>query len=211
MDLGILGDFGPLSLTPREVVEHGGPCESKSRLMRTLLHLHGIDSERVLLKQKRSHTVTDVEIEEAGRMVVDPLFGLVFPDPRGGYYSVDDLSRDPAIVEARIRQVLSTNGARADAYHAQTADYIELIGYRDPLISMEWRTDTLLRRVAHEMVSLVMGDDWLRTTSRPYLFERPALMVLTVTLGLQILVALTLVPWVWSRLRRAPADGRSPA
>ena len=83
-DHRVMASFGPLSLTPREVVEIGGPCESKSRLMRTLLHLHGIDSRRVLLKDQASHTISEADVEGGAKMVVDPLYGLYYPKPGGG-------------------------------------------------------------------------------------------------------------------------------
>jgi len=104
------GAFGPLSLTPKEVVEQGGPCESKSRLMRTLLHLHGIESRRVLLLEKRSHTVTDADIENGQSMVVDPLNGLYFPRPDGGYFSLNDLAGNREILRERIAEVRSSPG-----------------------------------------------------------------------------------------------------
>jgi len=195
----VVGAFGPLSLTPREVVEHGGPCESKSRLMRTLLHLHGIASRRVLLKEKASHTVTEVEIEDGKRMLVDPLYGLYFPKPEGGYYASAELAQDPEIMPARVAEVLADPGSGPAAYHSSTTRYVGSISYANPRISIQWRRDSFLRAKAYDALSLVAGEDWIKSTSRPYLMERPVLMVLVATGGLQVAAALTLIPALMRR------------
>jgi hypothetical protein len=193
------GLFPELSLTAREVLERGGPCESKSRLLRTLLHLRGISSDRVLLRDenlKVVHTVTEVELEDGSRMIVDPLYGLYFPRAGGGFYALEDLRRDPAIACRRIEEVLAQEPPPAPPYDRRLADYCPDLAatYAHPLTTIAWKPNSALRRVALDIVSRVMGSDWLENTPRPYFMERPRLMLLALVLGADLVLIATLVP-----------------
>ena len=47
--------------------------------------------------------------------------------------------------------------------------------------------------MAYDALVAVMGEDWVRSTGRPYLMERPVLMALVATGGLQLLVGIALL------------------
>lgn len=91
----------------RQVAETGGDCADRSRLTVILLKMRGIPSEKWTLyypKGHPEHSVVEVETEQ-GKMAIDPLFGLFFPRPNGGYYGVADLRQNPDLVRARVAEL----------------------------------------------------------------------------------------------------------
>lgn len=103
--------FRFLRPTPRQVAERGGWCAERSRLAVALLQLHGIRAAKWALYTARGtprHAVVEVETEQ-GKMAIDPLFGLWFPKPGHGYYSVEELRINPQLVAERIAQLRAAN------------------------------------------------------------------------------------------------------
>ncbi len=69
---------------PRQVMEQGGDCADRSRLVIRMLRLHGIEASKWALytkEMKSVHAVVELEAE-TGKMVADPLYGLWFPRSR---------------------------------------------------------------------------------------------------------------------------------
>ena len=56
-------------------------------------------------EMKSVHTVVELEAE-AGKRVADPLYGLWFPRPGGGYYDIKELRQSPSILQGRIQTIL---------------------------------------------------------------------------------------------------------
>jgi len=84
--------------TARQVAEQGGDCGDRARLLVRLFSLSGIEASKWAPYSKDlgpQHAAVQV-ITERGPMAVDPLFGLWFPRPSGGYFGIEDLRRDPA-------------------------------------------------------------------------------------------------------------------
>jgi|SRR5713101_9766899 len=72
--------FRFLRPAPPQVVEKGGVCGDRSRLLIALLRLRGIHSSKQALyngQGQPTHCVVEADVE-SGKMVADPLFGLRF-------------------------------------------------------------------------------------------------------------------------------------
>ena len=75
-----------------EVLEHGGDCADRSRLLIVLLRHEGIYATKVALHDSQGspqHAVVSASIEDEDHsMVIDALFGMYFPKPEGGIVTV---------------------------------------------------------------------------------------------------------------------------
>jgi len=206
-----IGAFGSLGLAPREVLEHGGPCESKSRLARAVLRLHGIHADRVLLFDgdlRAYHTMIEIDVEDGAKMAADPLYGLVFPKPGGGYYGIAELQRDPQIATRRLHEIRVENPPPSPPYPATIERHLRNLDFRHPLRTVDWQPSTAARRVARAMITSVLGEEFLRNTPRPYFMDRPALMTLFGVFGLQAAISAT---WLVEGLPRLIRHRITPA
>ena len=193
--------FMPLRPPPRAVVEWGGDCADKSRLLITLLRLHGVSAGKVALYDDGGvsrHAVVRADIENGATMVVDALYGMYFPRPAGGYYTVSDITADEGILKARVAQLGADGG---DGFRPPVARYpFDRYTYRQPR-SINWEK-LFLTRWLYAGLHAVMGDD-VDTITRPFWAERPALMLLFLCVGLQLFLLATWLPGMWKRRRRA--------
>ena len=85
----------------------------RSRLVIRLLRLHGIEASKWALytkEMKSVHAVVELEAE-TGKMVADPLYGLWFPRPDGGYYDIKELRQSPSILRGRIQTLVREGNA----------------------------------------------------------------------------------------------------
>ena len=108
--------FSALRPMPRQVMEQGGDCGDRSRLVIRMLHLRGMQASKwaIYTKEMKSvHAVVELE-SETGKMVADPLFGLWFPRADRGYYGIRELRQSPNILSDRI-QSLVAQGKRPGA------------------------------------------------------------------------------------------------
>jgi hypothetical protein len=104
----LLPIFSFLRPMPRQVMEQGGDCADRSRLVIRMLRQHGIEASKWALytkEMKSVHAVVELEAE-TGKMVADPDFGLWFPRSNGGYYSIRDLRQSPKILRDRIQSLV---------------------------------------------------------------------------------------------------------
>lgn len=170
----LLPIFGFLRPTPRQVVEWGGDCADRSRLLISLLHTRGITASKWALYSedlRPEHAVVEV-VTDSGKMVADPLFGLVFPDVSGGYHNINDLKSDSSILTERIRQLQLTGVEPGvgliDRYPLDR--YI----YRYAR-TINWDKNSVMRWLYYGL-TWVLGDK-VNEVPRPYIVEQPALMV----------------------------------
>lgn len=100
-----LRNWSTLGPTPIEVMEQGGDCTDKSRLLVAVLREYGVAATSVMLSPcdgcEFVHTVVEAKAVD-GRIVVDPSYAVSFPKPKGGYYSVRDLRKDSSIIVHRL-------------------------------------------------------------------------------------------------------------
>jgi hypothetical protein len=84
-----------LGPTPNQVLESGGDCADKSRLVSAMLRELGIDSGLAQIFPCATcypiHVVVEAEYD-GGRMVVDPIWNIEYPAGDGRYLGIRDLA-----------------------------------------------------------------------------------------------------------------------
>jgi hypothetical protein len=84
-----------LGPTPIQVMERGGDCSDKSRLVAAMLNELGIEAGLVMISPclhcEFIHTVVEAHYE-GGSMVVDPIWNVDYPTGDGRYFGVRDLA-----------------------------------------------------------------------------------------------------------------------
>jgi hypothetical protein len=178
----LLPIFGFLRATPRQVMEQGGECGDRSRLVIRLLRVHGIKASKWALYSSDGKSVhATVELEsEVGEMVVDPLFGLWFPRSSGGYYGIRELRQSPEILRDRIQSLVEqgkrpgTSDLRMYPLNDYSYEYAKTINW-DKWVGM---------RMVYEALRVVVGPA-LNDLKRPTFAEIPQLMVVMIAAALQ--------------------------
>ncbi len=205
--------FRRMRATPIQVLNAGGDCADKSRLLTALLHEVGIAATMAMSYHAQSgrpaHTFVEARIGEQAYMAVDPAYDLYFPKPDSishrletgatlAYYDLLDLRRDAGILSRRVDQLRA-----ASSYAPEVQDY-----YLRPSVeyvsasSINWNKNTLTRLV-HFGLHSVCGDAVYRFP-RPLVLEEPRLFVALVCLipGGISLFALGCVGWADRRNAR---------
>jgi hypothetical protein len=178
----LLPVFMFLRATPRAVAEKGGDCADRSRLLVVLLGTHGIQASKWALyatPQRPVHAVVQLESEQ-GKMVVDSLYGLWFPRPKGGYYSIEDLRNDPGILQKRLEELRGNPSLPGNPLVERYPLNTHIYKYAR---SINWDKSAGMRFLYKSLYAFV-GErvDYIR---RPYWAEWPALMVIYLLAGLE--------------------------
>lgn len=178
----LLPIFSFLRPMPRQVMEQGGDCADRSRLVIRLLRLHGIEASKWALytrEMKSVHAVVELEAE-TGKMVADPLFGLWFPRSSGGYYGIRELRQLPEILRDRVQNLVE-QGQRPGASDLRkyplddySYEYAKTINWEKWVVT--WTLYKILR--------VIMGTS-LDDLQRPAFVEAPQLMVVMIAAALQ--------------------------
>ena len=172
--------FGLLGPTPLNVVEDGGWCSDRSRLLAALLNKIGVPAHVVMLRPCQecpaNHTVVEAFTGDFW-MAVDPTYGLVYSKLDGTYASIEDLAKNSELLHD------TEDSARAASYDPLRYSYeypLRMNFDRDPFT-----------RLFGAMLTLFV--ERLESVRRPQLLERPRLLVLVglaATIGFAILVCL---------------------
>ena len=178
----LLPIFSFLRPMPRQVMEQGGDCADRSRLVIRMLRLHGIEASKWALytqEMKSVHAVVELEAE-LERWSRTPDFGLWFPRSNGGYYSIRDLRQSPKILRDRI-QSLVEQGKRPGASDLRkyplndySYEYAKTINWEKWAVT--WPLYKILR--------VTMGTS-VDNLQRPAFVEAPQLMVVIIAAVLQ--------------------------
>jgi hypothetical protein len=183
----LLPVFRPLRPAPWQVLEKGGDCADRSRLVSALLRLHGIRGSKWALYNASGesvHAVVEVNVE-SGKMVVDPLFGIWFPKPGGGYYDIGELKQDSNILKQRVAELraqgVQPGTDRLDFYPLDQYVYTNAR-------TINWNKNAILRSV-YKLLHGVLGQS-ADHLSRPAFVEEPPLMVIYGMAALEIAVLL---------------------
>jgi hypothetical protein len=186
----LLPVFRPLRPAPWQVLEKGGDCADRSRLVSALLRLHGIHGSKWALYNDSGesvHAVVEVNVE-SGKMVVDPLFGIWFPKPGGGYYDIGELKQDSNILKQRIAELraqgVQSGTDRLDFYPIDQYVYTNAR-------TVNWNKNVILRSV-YKLLHGVLGES-ADHLSRPAFVEEPPLMVIY---GMALLEIVVLLVWL---------------
>lgn len=161
-----------LGPTPIQVLEKGGDCADKSRLLSSLLREIDIPSTLAMCFNKEgnpTHTIVDAEVEPGKRMLLDPIWDLHFPkETPGEYYSLLDLRRNPQILWDRLDQVTAVAPANAKIHRYNRAHDVY-----DWATTINWDKNDALRSV-RDLLAEKMGDR-VYALSRPAFTEEPKL------------------------------------
>jgi hypothetical protein len=178
----LLPIFSFLRPMPRQVMEQGGDCADRSRLVIRMLRLHGIEASKWALytkEMKSVHAVVELEAE-TGKMVADPDFGLWFPRSNGGYHSIQDLRQSPNILRDRIHSLVE-QGIRPGASDLRkyplndySYEYAKTINWEKWVVT--WPI--------YKILSVIMGPS-VDDLQRPAFVEAPQLMVVIIAAVLQ--------------------------
>ena len=171
----IVAALGP---TPIQVMEQGGECGDKSRLVAAMLDTLGIDAGLVMIAPCQHcgfiHTVVEAQYE-AGRMVVDPTWDVDYPTGDGRFLGVRDLAgtnRGRERVTELRHQRLATEKIVNMPDDDATFDYA---------VAMNWDRNVATRTVA---VTLQLTRYQLETFVRPRLLEDPKLLLMYLLIGM---------------------------
>ena len=93
--------YNPLRIGPVTILQHGqhhlGPCQSNSRVFKSLLAAHGIDSKAVAMHDSDlngTHSVVEVYYSKGPYGIIDPQHGIIYRHPDGRPATIQDLRND---------------------------------------------------------------------------------------------------------------------
>ncbi len=186
--------------TPMQILDGGGDCADKSRLLTALLSEVGVKATMALCFDEKSgapaHTIVEAAIEDGGFMAVDPAYDLYFPKPGGGYHGLVDLRRDHTIVTRRVEQLMAEMpDARAtDAYYLRSAAAYHTAA------TINWNKNALTR-LAAPLVRHWWGHEAYRIR-RPLVLEEPKLAATAVATTAAAVCLAVLLGGRWVERRR---------
>jgi hypothetical protein len=200
-----------LGPTPIQVLEFGGDCSDKSRLVAAMLNELNVDAGLVMLSPCPNcgfiHTVVEAQYER-GRMVVDPIWHVDYPTADDRFLGVRDLagtSRGRERVAELQRERGPSDKIAAMPPTEATFDYA---------VAVNWHKNTATRTVAATLHLLGYTPEQM---FRPRFLEDPklALSLLLVCVGITIvgakLVMHFFVRKVTGRRIRGPGETVPPA
>jgi hypothetical protein len=178
----IVPALGP---TPIQVLEFGGDCSDKSRLVAAMLNELNIDAGLVMLSPCPNcgfiHTVVEAQYE-GGRMVVDPIWHVDYPTGDGRFLGVRGLAGTNRGRE-RVAELQRERGP-SDKIAAMPATEAAF----DYTVAMNWDKNMPTRTVAATLHLLGYTPEQM---FRPRFLEDPklALSVFLVFIGMAIIAA----------------------
>ena len=185
----LLPVFRSLRPTARQVIEDGGDCADRSRLLIALLNLRGIHGSKWALynaQGKSVHAVVEADVE-SGKMVADPLFGLWFPKAQAGFYDIHELKQNPKILPNRVAE-LRAQGIQPGVDRLQLYPLNEYVYTNARTIN--WNKNAVLRGV-YSLLHGILGER-ASELGRPGFAEEPPLMVIY---GMAVLEFVVFLVW----------------
>jgi Transglutaminase-like superfamily len=158
-----------LGPTPLQIMQSGGDCSDKSRLVSAMLSEIGIDSGLVMIYPCQHcgpiHTVVEAR-DESGYMVVDPVWGVDYPSGAGGFLGMRELA-GTRLGREHIAdlQRQSATGAKIRKMPAAEATF-------DYAVAMNWDKNFVTRAVAYALKLLGYAPE---RALRPQMLEDPKL------------------------------------
>jgi hypothetical protein len=173
----IVPALGP---TPIQVMDVGGDCSDKSRLVAAMLNSIGIDAGLVMISPCLHcgfiHTVVEAQYEN-GRMVVDPIWNVDYPAGDGRFLGVKDMAGTnrgrERVVELQLQRPATDKISGMPGMDA-------FFDYATPI---NWDTNYVTHTVAAMMRLTGYPPE---TVSRPRLLEDPKLLLSLSVLGMAV-------------------------
>ncbi|MGC2048925.1 MAG: hypothetical protein WA635_09980 [Gallionella sp.] len=164
--------FKSLGPTPIQVLNQGGDCTDKSILLMAMLESIGKDSTLVMLYDADGKTPTHTVVEVSDgqfKAVADPVYDLVFPNSNGGFYSIEDLRKNPALLLNRLDNLLQIRGTSSKIIYYRRIN--ESYQFASPI---NWNKNNLLR-----ITSNILGGMGIeaRDIRRPHFLDDPKLFI----------------------------------
>lgn len=161
-----------LGPTPVQVLESGGDCADKSRLLSAMLDEIGIPSTLVMLYSPDyatpTHTVVETRLP-GFRAAADPVFDLVFPDGHGGLLGVSQLKAQHELLVERLNTLVEERGpdSKVRYYPADRESY------RWPR-TINWERMAATRVVGSALGLFIANPELI---NRPRILAEPKLLV----------------------------------
>jgi hypothetical protein len=189
----LIPDLGP---TPIQVLESGGDCGDKSRLVSAMLRQLGIASGLVQIFPCRDcgpiHTVVEAKYE-GGRMVVDPTWNVDYPSGNGNFLGIQELA-DTGRGREHIYDLQARRGLRDKLQFMPDAD-----ATFDYARAVNWQKNVLSRAAAFGFRMLGYDPE---NMLRPHFLEDPKLalnLFLLIITGMLVMTTFILFV-IFSRL-----------
>jgi hypothetical protein len=177
----LVSSLGP---TPVQVMEFGGDCADKSRLVAAMLDNLGIDAGLVMISPcwycGFIHTVVEARYE-GGRMVVDPTWGIDYPAGDDRFLGVADLAGTNR-GEQRVVELRRQRGATDKIARMPTAD-----ASFDYAVAINWDRDVVTRGIAATLRLIGFQPE---TLFRPRVLEDPKLLLILALLATTTVIVL---------------------
>ena len=175
----IVPALGP---TPIQVMEQGGECGDKSRLVSAMLHSLGINAGLVMIAPCRHcgfiHTVVEAQYE-AGRMVVDPTWDVDYPAGDGRFLGVRDLAGTD-LGQERVAELRQQRPAPDKIMNMPLED-----ATFDYAVALNWDRDPVTRTIAAALrAGGYSPERWFRL--RP--LEDPKVFLICLLIAMTILL-----------------------
>lgn len=199
-----------LDATPKQVLQRGGDCEDKSKLLSALVQELGIPSTMAMLYHcdgncQPVHTVT-LARTQSGWTPLDAVYNITFRNREGKAIPVQQLMHQPHILNARLDQLESVRGP-----FDKIARYKRGLETYSHLTTINWDKNAATRTAA-TLIRALGGDP--RLTPRPLFLDDPKQFFSILGFGLTafLLIAAFIVEHTRQRLlARWPAHGAAPA
>ncbi|HJX28668.1 MAG TPA: transglutaminase-like domain-containing protein [Thermoanaerobaculia bacterium] len=157
-----------LDATPIQILEDGGNCEDKSKLLTAILRELDVASSLAMLSRcegcRLTHTVAIVRTR-TGWTIADPAFGMTFPDHQGGFHTIQALRADPSLLQGRLAELRALRGP-ADVIN----NYKLATDHHAHLTTVNWNKNALTRLVAAS-IRAAGAEPW--STPRPLFLDDP--------------------------------------
>ncbi|WP_020160642.1 hypothetical protein [Methylobacter marinus] len=193
--------FKSLGPTPIQVLERGGDCSDKSRLLMAMLDSIDVDSTLVMLYDADNKTPTHTTLEVRNKQlkaVADPVFDLVFPNPANGFYGLQDLRDNPAILPDRLDELIRLRGpSNKIAFYKREQESYQYA------TTINWNKNGFLRFIADGLKKAGIEP---RNIRRPHFLDEPKLLI---SLMLLLTGSLLLMP-VLMIGRKTPVPAYTP-
>lgn len=166
-----LPSLGP---TPLQIMQTGGDCADKSRLLAAILDEMNIPATLVMLAPCDScpfgHTVVEAQTKD-GAIVVDPVYNISFPSPDGRYHGIQNLRDNSSILQARLDELILQRGPDDKiAFYRLGADGMH---YSYP-VTVNWEKNSLTQFIGSLLANYVEEPSLVY---RPRWLEDPKLLI----------------------------------
>lgn len=177
----------PLEATPIQVLNSGGDCEDKSKLLSSLVEESGIPATMAMIYHcdgacRPVHTVALAKTR-SGWTPLDAVYNITFRQPNGEAMPVEALMRQPRLLHDRLDELASLRGQgdKITRYKRDLETYTHLT-------TLNWDKNSLTRTLA-SLIRAGGGDP--RLTPRPLFLDDPKQFLSIAGFGLAALILLT--------------------